>query len=207
MGPSLSQEMSQRPQGLNIFHLTTLSGRCFYDFCFKYMDTKGRAGEHHTRNHDWLRVLSPMYWMPFITQTSSPPPVGGESRQAAQDHRLGSEGRTCASLLNRYNQTKHSSSELSYFLYTLVLASHWAHVSDDGVFFTGSHNMPRMTVSTADSDCSHGIKRCLLLGRKAMTNLDSILKSHKGLHSQSYGLPTKVCIVKATVLPVVHVWM
>ena len=63
--------------------------------------------------------------------------------------------------------------------------------------------MPRMTVSTADSDCSHGIKRCLMLGRKAMTNLDSILKSNKGPHSQSYGLPAKVCRVKATVLPVV----
>ena len=141
--------------------------------------------------------------MPFITQTSSPPPMGGESRQTAQDHRLGSEGRTCASLLNRYNQTKHSSSELSYFLYTLVLASHWAHISDDGVFFTGSHNIPRMTGSTAESDYSHGIKRCLLLGRKAMTHLDSILKSNKGPHSQSYGLPTEVCIVKAMVLPVV----
>ena len=44
---------------------------------------------------------------------------------------------------------------------------------------------------TADGDCSHGIKRCLLLGRKAMTNLDSILKSrditNKGPSSQSYG--------------------
>ena len=45
---------------------------------------------------------------------------------------------------------------------------------------------------TADSDCSHEIKRCLLLGRKAMTNLDSVLKSRhyladKGLYSQSYG--------------------
>ena len=47
---------------------------------------------------------------------------------------------------------------------------------------------------TADGDCSHEIKRCLLLGRKAMTNLDSILKSrdyfaNKGLSSQSYGFP------------------
>ena len=45
---------------------------------------------------------------------------------------------------------------------------------------------------TADGDCSHEIKRCLLLGRKAMTNLDSVLKSrhyftYKGLYSQSYG--------------------
>ena len=50
---------------------------------------------------------------------------------------------------------------------------------------------------TADSDCSHEIKRCLLLGSKAMTNLDSILKS------RNIALPTKVCIVKAVVFPVV----
>ena len=50
---------------------------------------------------------------------------------------------------------------------------------------------------TADSDCSHEIKRHLLLGRKVMTNLDSILKS------RDITLPTKVCIVKATVFPVV----
>ena len=48
---------------------------------------------------------------------------------------------------------------------------------------------------TADGDCSHEIKRRLLLGRKAMTNLDSILKSRT--------LPTKVCLVKAMVFPVV----
>ena len=50
---------------------------------------------------------------------------------------------------------------------------------------------------TADGDCSHEIKRCLLLGRKAMTNLDSILKS------RDMTLPTKVRLVKAMVLPVV----
>ena len=50
---------------------------------------------------------------------------------------------------------------------------------------------------TADGDCSHEIKRCLLLGRKAMTNLDSILKS------RSITLPTKVHLVKAMVFPVV----
>ena len=49
---------------------------------------------------------------------------------------------------------------------------------------------------TADGDCSHEIKRCLLLGRKAMTNLDSILKSRDII-------PTKVHIVKAMVFPVV----
>ena len=50
---------------------------------------------------------------------------------------------------------------------------------------------------TADGDCSHEIKRCLLLGRKAMTNLDSILKS------RDITLPTKVCPVKGMVFPVV----
>ena len=50
---------------------------------------------------------------------------------------------------------------------------------------------------TADGDCSHEIKRCLLLGRKIMTNLDSILKS------RDITLPTKVCLVKAMFFPVV----
>ena len=50
---------------------------------------------------------------------------------------------------------------------------------------------------TVDGDCSHEIKRCLLLGRKAMTNLDSILKS------KDVTLPTKICLVKAIVFPVV----
>ena len=50
---------------------------------------------------------------------------------------------------------------------------------------------------TANGDCSHEIKRCLLLGRKAMTNLDSILKSRDNT------LPSKVCIVKTIVFPVV----
>ena len=50
---------------------------------------------------------------------------------------------------------------------------------------------------TADGDCSHEIKRHFLLGRKAMTNLDGILKS------RDITLPTKVCLVKAMVFPVV----
>ena len=50
---------------------------------------------------------------------------------------------------------------------------------------------------TADGDCSHEIKRCLLLGRKVMTNLDSIFKS------RDFTLPTKVRLVKAMVFPVV----
>ena len=51
--------------------------------------------------------------------------------------------------------------------------------------------------TTADCDCSHEIKRRLLLGRKVMTNLDSILKS------RDITLPTKVCLVKTMIFPVV----
>ena len=50
---------------------------------------------------------------------------------------------------------------------------------------------------TVDGDCSHEVKRCLLFGRKAMTNLDGILKS------RDITLPTKVCLVKAPFFPVV----
>ena len=53
------------------------------------------------------------------------------------------------------------------------------------------------SIITADGDFSHEIKRCLLLGRKVMTELDSILKSRDNT------LPTKVCLVKAMVFPVV----
>ena len=53
---------------------------------------------------------------------------------------------------------------------------------------------------TADGDCSHEIKRCLLLVRKVKTKLDSIFKS------RDITLPTKVCLVKAVVFPVVIVW-
>ena len=51
---------------------------------------------------------------------------------------------------------------------------------------------------TADGDCSHEIKRCLFLGRKAMTNLDSILKS------RDITLPTKVYLVTAMIFPVIN---
>ena len=54
---------------------------------------------------------------------------------------------------------------------------------------------------TVDGDCSHEIKRHLFLGRKAVTNLDSMLKS------RDFNFPTKVHIVKAIIFPVVHVQM
>ena len=62
---------------------------------------------------------------------------------------------------------------------------------------TVSHFIFSGSKITADGDCSHEIKRCLLLGRKVMTNLGSILKS------RDITLPTKVCQVKAMIFPVV----
>ena len=62
--------------------------------------------------------------------------------------------------------------------------------NSDRFYFLGLQNH-------VESDCNHEIKRCLLLGRKAMANLDSILKSRDII------LPTKVCLVKAMVFPVV----
>ena len=71
------------------------------------------------------------------------------------------------------------------------MANRWGNSGNrDRLYFLGLQ-------ITADGDCSHEIKRCLLLGRKAMTNLDSILKS------RDISLPTKVCLVKAMVFPVV----
>ena len=71
------------------------------------------------------------------------------------------------------------------------MANRWGNNGNsDRLFFFGSK-------ITADGDCSHKIKRCLLLARKVMTNLDSILKS------RNITLPTKVHLVKAMVFPVV----
>ena len=68
------------------------------------------------------------------------------------------------------------------------MANRWGNSED---FLLGGSKI------TADGDCSHEIKRCLLLGRKVMTNLDSIFKS------RDITFPTKVCLVKAMVFPVV----
>ena len=66
------------------------------------------------------------------------------------------------------------------------MANRWGN--SDRLYFLGSK-------TTADGDCSHEIKRCLLLGRKAMTNLDSILKNRDII------FPTKVCLFKAIFFP------
>ena len=72
------------------------------------------------------------------------------------------------------------------------MANRWGNNGNsDRLYFWGESKI------TADGDCSHEIKRCLLLGRKVMTNLDSILKSRDNT------LPAKVHLVKAMVFPVV----
>ena len=68
---------------------------------------------------------------------------------------------------------------------------------DGEIVETGAHFILGGSKVTADGDCSHEIKRRLLLGRKVMTNLDSIFRS------RDITLPTKVCLVKAMVFPVV----
>ena len=74
-----------------------------------------------------------------------------------------------------------------------LMGNRWGNSGNSvRLFFWGG--APKIT---ADGDCSHEIKRCFLLGRKALTNLDSILKS------RDISLPTKVFLVKAMVFPVV----
>ena len=70
------------------------------------------------------------------------------------------------------------------------MANRWGNNKSERLYFVG-------VKITADGDSNHEIKRCLLLGREAMANLDSILKS------RDITLPTKVCIVKSTVFPAV----
>ena len=84
----------------------------------------------------------------------------------------------------------------------LSTCDYYVHLSEFSYSVTSAWNLFPLSMHTgskitADSDCSHEIKRCLLLGRKVMTNLDSILKS------RDITLPTKVCLVKAIVFPVV----
>ena len=86
---------------------------------------------------------------------------------------------------------QHSENEDHGILSHHFMANRWGNSGNSGwLYFLGSK-------ITADGDCSHEIKRLLLLGRKVMTNLDSILKS------RDITLPTRVCLVKALVFPVV----
>ena len=88
-------------------------------------------------------------------------------------------------------KAQHSENEDHGIWSCHLMANRWGNSGNSvKLYFWGSK-------ITADGDCSHEIKRCLLLGRKVMTNLDSTLKS------RDITLPTKVRLVKAIVFPVV----
>ena len=88
-------------------------------------------------------------------------------------------------------RAQHSENEDHGIWFHHFMADRWETVETVSDFILGGSKI------TADGDCSHETKRCLLLGRKVMTNLDSILKSKDAT------LPAKVCLVKAIVFPVV----
>ena len=88
-------------------------------------------------------------------------------------------------------KTQHTENYDHGFQSHHFMANRWGHSGNTDRLYFGASKI------TADSDCSREIKKCLLLGRKVMTNLDSILKS------RDITLPTKVRLVKAMVFPVV----
>ena len=88
-------------------------------------------------------------------------------------------------------KAQHSENEDHGFWSHHFMGNRWGNSGNSGRLYLFGSKI------TADGDCSHEIKRCLLLGRKVMTNLDSILKS------RDITLPTKVHLVNAMVFPVV----
>ena len=82
-----------------------------------------------------------------------------------------------------------------------IILDAWHLQGASSLFLFWKHYMNSVININADGDCNHEIKRCLLLGRKSMTNLDSILKS------RDITLMTKFCLVKAMVFASSHVWM
>ena len=112
----------------------------------------------------------------------------------ADDTTLMAENEELKSLLMKVKEESEKAGLKLNIQKTKIMASgpitSWGNSGNRDFIFLGSK-------ITADGDCSHEIKRCLLLGRKAMTNLDSILKS------RDITLPTKICLVRAMVFPVV----
>ena len=98
------------------------------------------------------------------------------------------------SLLMRMKESEKAGLKFNIQKTKIMASSPITSQQTDGETVTGFFLCSKIT---ADGDCSHEIKRCLLLGRKAMTNLDSMLKS------RDITLPTKVRLVKAMVFPVV----
>ena len=88
-------------------------------------------------------------------------------------------------------KTQHSENEDHGIWSHHIMGNKWGNSGNSVRFYFGGSKI------TADGDCTHEIKRCVLLGRKVMTNLDSILKS------RDITLPTKVRLIKAMVFPAV----
>ena len=143
------------------------------------------------------------YWsgLPFLSPGDLPDPgiEPGSPALQADSLSLSHQGSPEQILLIQtvYSYIQFFCIQISYtqFLYINVLlytvTNRWGNnVNSERLYFWGSK-------LTSDGDCSHEIKRCLLLGRKAMTNLDSILKS------RDITLLTKVHLLKAMVFPVV----
>ena len=100
-------------------------------------------------------------------------------------------------LLKKYSEKKVNSRKFQKAKFEFTSTNNYIH--SVSIVFTTIYFIFLGSKITADGDCSHEIKRRLLLGRKAMTNLDSILKS------RDVTLPTNVCIVKAMVFFSSHV--
>ena len=114
-------------------------------------------------------------------------PLCGRKQRGTKEHLVESERGERKSWL----KTQHSKNEDHGIWSHHFMANRWGDYGNSDLIFLGSN-------VTADGDCSHEVKRRLLLGRKAMTNLDSILKS------RAITLSTKVHLVKAMVFPVVR---
>ena len=135
-----------------------------------------------------LRIRWPKYWHFSLNISPSNEHSGLISFRMDWFNLLAVPG-TLKSLL-QYHSTEASILQSHQFM-----VNRWGNYGNsDRLYFWGSK-------ITADGKCSHEIKRHLLLGRKAMTNLESISKS------RDITLPTKVCIVKAMFFFSSHVWM
>ena len=137
---------------------------------------------------DWMnhKLESGLLGEMSITADMQMTPSYGRKWRRTKEPLDESEGRQWKSWL----KTQHSES-LDHGIWSHHFTENrWGQWKQWQILFWGGSKI------SADGDCSHEIKRCLLLGRKAMTNIDSILRS------RDITLPTKVCLVKPMVFPV-----
>ena len=142
-------------------------------------ETPGRT------KHNWeLRLLGEISITSDMQMT---PHFGRKQRGTKELFNIGERGEWKSWLKTQHSKSKDHGIRSHHFM-----ANRWGNNGNiERFYFLGLHKI------TTDGDCSCEIKWCLLLRRKAMTNLDSILKS------RDITLPTKVCLVKAMVFPLV----